>query len=339
MALDEGQEERADTAHGPVRDASSAKPTNGPHIDKPYVRGIAIAPDGKHVLLGYSTGSIELWDFNSGTIVREWLGRGLCWAFSPDGKLLLSGGGKGYLWLSDPANGKLVREFQDGDADIEKVAFSSNGKLALTGSRDGIARVWDLDAGEVLRHFGGQKGVVRAVAFSPNSRFVLVANDEGDPLRMWSLASGKMIREFGVSIPTTPLPRVTEGDWYRSVSFSPTGRYILSGGIGGLKLWEVACAKQALLSAGHRETSAVAFTPDATRAVSGGDDGSLRLWDAKEGVQLRVQELNKGGVQSILLAPDGKTAIALVGNRFVVVWNLDEWRQIRQLWNPYPNPD
>jgi uncharacterized protein YkuJ len=49
----------------------------------------------------------------------------------------------------------------------------------------------------------------------------------------------------------------------------------------------------------------VAYSPDGTRLASGGDDGTLRLWDAASGKELRCFEGHGDWVRSVAFSPDG----------------------------------
>jgi WD40 repeat protein len=70
------------------------------------------------------------------------------------------------------------------------------------------------------------------------------------------------------------------------VAFSPDGRTLASGGWDGtVRLWSVPVAQEVLTLAGHKgKVTALAFAPDGTALVSGGETpagaGEVLLWPA-----------------------------------------------------------
>src|SRR5207302_184973 len=76
-----------------------------------------------------------------------------------------------------------------------------------------------------------------------------------------------------------------------------------------------------------------AFTPDGSRILSSGWDGTLRLWDAATGTQLRVQE--KLGTTCMALAPDGqRAAVGTDRDGSLKVWSLADWREEHSIPGP-----
>jgi WD40 repeat protein len=66
-----------------------------------------------------------------------------------------------------------------------------------------------------------------------------------------------------------------------SVSFSPDGKRIVSGGWDKtVKVWDAQAGQETLTLKGHAvEVSSVCFSPDGNRIVSGSYDKTLKVWD------------------------------------------------------------
>ena len=75
----------------------------------------------------------------------------------------------------------------------------------------------------------------------------------------------------------------------------------------------------------------VAFSPDGKIAASAGNDGTIRLWDAATGEQIRVLEGHKGSVETIAFNGDGTTLASGGRDSSVRLWDVKSGRQTRIL--------
>ena len=66
----------------------------------------------------------------------------------------------------------------------------------------------------------------------------------------------------------------------------------------------------------------VAVSEDGQRALSGGQDGTVRLWDLATGVVLR-REVHDGPVTAVALSPDGRIGLSGSRDKTVRLWDLD----------------
>jgi eukaryotic-like serine/threonine-protein kinase len=61
-----------------------------------------------------------------------------------------------------------------------------------------------------------------------------------------------------------------------------------------------------LTLAGHKgEVYAVTFSPDGRQLVSGGQDGTIRFWDAESGTELKTVMAHRSCVNAVVYSPDG----------------------------------
>ena len=65
----------------------------------------------------------------------------------------------------------------------------------------------------------------------------------------------------------------------------------------------------------------VGFSPDGARLVSGGDDGTLRLWDAASGAPLATLKGHEAWVSSVGFSPDGARLVSGSSDHTLRLWD------------------
>jgi WD40 repeat protein len=193
------------------------------------------------------------------------------------------------------------------------VAFSPDGRTALTGSKDRTARLWDTHTGQPLGPPLRHDQPVWSVAFHPGGKFVLTGcgspdGTQGDA-RLWDAATGRPVGG----------PLATEATVV-TASFNHDGTRILTLSALAAQLWS--CPD---LTGGNPKFAgastlphpgavlAAAFSPDGRTVLTGGEDGTARLWDAATCRALGEPLHQSGPVLTAAFRPDGRAvAVASV---------------------------
>jgi len=140
----------------------------------------------------------------------------------------------------------------------------------------------------------------RGVAFAPDGQRLL----HGPPAEIWDVRSRTAVAMLldGAAIPSAR----------HEIRFSPDGGRIAAFGSGGLRVWEASSG--GLVVDAPEELArirSIAFAADGRALLSGGEDGTLRLWPLPAGPVIRAAGAaprRRRVVSHVAFAPDGELA-------------------------------
>lgn len=242
-----------------------------------------------------------------------------------------------------PQLGEATRKSRT-EQKIKAITLSPTSLYALSSGEEKVIRLWDIAKGRCLCLFKGHEEQVLSVAFSPDGCSILSGGDD-QTMRLWNVADANQVHIFdggerkASSRYTSDLfkPLVVLIDklrdltrqWrseghqgsVRSVTFSPDGRHVLSGGDDqAIKLWSVATGECLQTFRRHPgRISTVLFHPDRQHILSASDDQTIKIWDIATG-QIKQTLEGHSDLTSIACSPDGLSILA--GDNPIKLWDI-----------------
>jgi WD40 repeat protein len=277
------------------------------------VLAVAFSRDG-HVATGSVGGAVRWWDTASerSTIIARVPPAALGVDVGADGRVAV-GADDGTVLVADE-NGRTER-LAHGRQPVFRVRFNREGSRLATANLGGAVRLYSLDQGEKPRVVARHAELVHSVEFSPDSSALASTGQDG-LVRVTSLAGGA--------------PRSFRGQAENvySIAFTPTGQALVGASSdGSVTLWTRSGRQLGVFQ--EHTGAAIDATMTAERTlVSGGADGSLRVWSpaAREAIGLGATSvvLHDGDaeINDLAVAADGRIATA-GGNGATMVWRCE----------------
>ena len=284
---------------------------------------------------------VTTWALPEGAIAR--LGRGSepKMTFSADGQSLAIGTCIG-IWLYDLTTLSPIALWNAEQGVVEAVAFSPNGKWIAASHSGRMLKIWDVQNGTFLISVKLET-YVDNMTFSHDNRYIAVAytvHGSSSVVEVWHAETGKPFAKF-----TADDERAGH---YQPISFSPDTRLIAStcraataDGAESIIVWNMESGEQiACLSAHTRWVTSLCFSPCGKFLASGGEDGTVYVWDVNTWQQVQCYT-DYGRVYRIMPSwtPDGILRAAIVhyddtGPATISIRDLESDEQIYndQVW-------
>lgn len=255
-------------------------------------------------------------------------------AFHPHGNLIASGSFDETVKLWDVRCGSCISTLPAHSEPCTSVDFNCDGTCIVSSSHDGLIRIWDVATSECLKTIYAQdikNPPVSYVKYSPNGKYVLSSMLDGK-IRLWNVYSkfitggimstmkklGTLGNDSDKSLETVLMEAGIGGDSNNtSTSLNMGGR----------------CTKT---YTGHSNTKYCIFSkfmvsnPKCPSIVTGGEDGSVTIYDLQRRSIRQVLDEKSGGHTDAVLAVDAHDS-----NEILATGGMSNDRKVK-FWIPSP---
>lgn len=243
-------------------------PSHSTKVHSAPVSALALSPTG--VLIASASGTrIEVIDLQSGEVtVLGQTGKRPSLVFSPGGKSLAAGSTDSpceiNVWNLQTGGMRVLKGEWKGPTSI---SFSRDGRTIAAADSDlsnASIRLWDVETG-IARVLGRSSRQITSVAFLDDGKRI-VSGSWDETIRVWNIQTGaaRTLAENCSCI--SHLAISTDGE--RVAASSLDGR---------IRVWDIETGRSRTIGECYG-VNAIAFT---NVVVTAGDDGAVRLWDAR----------------------------------------------------------
>jgi hypothetical protein len=215
--------------------------------------------------------------------------------------------------------------------------------MVVTASEDGTARIWDVSKQQVVRVLThheprGPVKAVRSAVFSPDGQHVLTACEDATA-RIWITATGEQQVTLRLDGPAL------------CADYSADGRWVIVGDARGrAMIFDVATGQPLVRYVGHTDAiNSVALSPDGSRALTGSNDRTVKIWDTvqssatdgqaaeadandgeprriRDGKEILTLRHHDRAVTAATFSPDGRSILTTGRDGTAVLWMADDWQ-------------
>ncbi len=308
--------------------ASDGKKIGGFKPDFDTVKVLGFTPNAKQ-LVSISS-AVAFWNFGNSPDVKMINEPVNNLSLTTDGKMLALGGFSS-IRLFDPTAVKLLvsaanEKFKTlSFGSLGESIISPDGKWVAVGGglfKPGSTILYDAVTGAIVRNFEGFEADTQNLIFSPDGKFLASAG--GNILKIATVADGKTISTIKVYDESYSI--------IYALAFNQKGDLLATGGLGNeIKIWRIADGSPITSIKTENKVNALVFSPDDKTIFAALNGGTIGIWNAGDGANIKQIAAHSADVSTIAFAPDGKIFATGGKDGRIKIWNAESGNLLIEL--------
>ena len=264
----------------------------------------------------------KVWDLVSGRIINAMDWNVKCAIFSPDGKILATGNGSGSISLWNINSGALIKSFEGHTNIVYSIDFSPDGKYLLSGGWDGKVIQWNISTGKIEKILTMNQDdctdYISSVSYSKDGKYIGAAafappTYVGGGVKVWNASSGDEYF-FPISVENPDGISSSVDD----IKFMPDNNNLLTLGL-KFKVWDInkKTETESFKLDWDKGFDKLTVSLDGKYIVTYGKNEYLEVWDFSKRTKIRTLICNRD-IEDIAFDPEGKYILTTDNNTILM---------------------
>ena len=210
-------------------------------------------------------------------------------------------------------------DLQGHTSSVRSIAWSPDGRQLLSGGDDKTIKLWDVVRGQLVYTFGEHQDAISAVAWAPSGDSILSASRDSSIIR-WDVHSRDVIEVYHIPIYQSPT----------CIIWSPRGDYFATAAGDLAFIFDLIGGAPVRVLRGHGSwVTSIAWSPDASRLLSGSEDKTVRTWDPLKTEDSLIVINTPFPVTAVVWSPNGNHVAAASYDSTIRIWNANSAKLVR----------
>ncbi|MGO9886918.1 MAG: WD40 repeat domain-containing protein [Solirubrobacteraceae bacterium] len=229
------------------------------------------------------------------------------------------------VWLWGVPDGVPLGVIPVSRQPLRSVQFDpANPLWILTSGDDGYARVFNINTSTEVGYADAEDASLEDAAFSPNGKLIAVAGNEGDA-QIYFVGKQERkpvaFKQFGAAFNK-------DGSKVTSVAFDPSGTRVMTTDTGGYAEWFYATSPShanidQLEEPDYNSLTTGAFSPSGGFILTGGDDGTARIWNLDSDQPFVSLAGHEGPINALAINKAGRILITASVDGTARIWSTE----------------